>query len=81
MTQAAVKVSVCARRMHLSRAVMDSMAMMYRVKREYDDATRGPYGRPPEQISTLLDEMLTARERAQHSQREFDEHVHEHRCM
>jgi len=81
MTQAAVKISVCARRMHLSRAVMDSMALMYRVKREYDDATRGPHCRAPEQISTLLGEMLTAKERAQLSQREFDRHVHEHRCM
>jgi transcription elongation GreA/GreB family factor len=69
----------CTERQRLGQAVVSAAAAMHAAQRAYD-AAKGEQVRDHARIARLRDELTAAESAAREAQRQFDEHVREHRC-
>jgi hypothetical protein len=72
---------VCPERLALGQAMVEAAALVYKAKREYDDA-RVRASKPALQgeLLLLLDALTQARARALEASQAFEEHVALHHC-
>ena len=67
----------CAERVRLSRPVVDAITEVYRARREYDSAKQ----KRSADVEAFSAALQKAREAERKAQREFDEHIRQHRCL